>query len=63
MSSGRVVYTSAGVITSIGAGVEAFEEALYAGKSGHAVSARLPTQALRKIIDIRSHQIGRRKLK
>lgn len=51
MSSGRVVFTGAGVITSIGAGVEAFEEALYAGKSGQAVSARLNGAAAAEIVD------------
>ncbi len=49
--SGRVVYTGAGVITSIGAGVEAFEEALYSGNCGIAPSARFNGAAAGEIVD------------
>jgi hypothetical protein len=37
----RIVVTGTGVMTSIGAGIPAFEEALWAGKSGVTASARI----------------------
>jgi 3-oxoacyl-[acyl-carrier-protein] synthase II len=40
--SPRVVVTGAGVITPIGAGIDAFAEALWAGKSGVTASTRFP---------------------
>ena len=49
--SGRIVFTGAGAITSIGAGVEAFEQALYAGQSGVARSERLGGATAAEIVD------------
>jgi 3-oxoacyl-[acyl-carrier-protein] synthase II len=49
--SPRIVVTGAGVISPIGAGVEAFTEALWKGTSGITSSARFPGTVTSEVID------------
>jgi 3-oxoacyl-[acyl-carrier-protein] synthase II len=49
--SPRVVVTGAGVISPIGAGIEAFGDALWSGASGIAPSARFPGAVTSEIVD------------
>jgi len=49
--SPRVVVTGAGVISPIGAGIDAFGEALWSGASGIAASTRFPGSAISEFTD------------
>ena len=57
--SARVVVTGAGVISSIGAGLEEFERNLYAGCSGIGPSPLLGETAYASLRDVPGHHLDR----